>query len=284
MKNIFILVLLLAACNDRYTPDLTLSSSENIKGIKLSSEDSAKIASFWEKANRSGLHSKAGLQYWDSIVAIKPDSAYFWQQKAMLLYKARKYSVGKPFLAKAVEYDPKNYLSYSAFMKCLFSKEYEESITEFMDMKKRYGDSYVMDHTYNFYIGLDYLQLNQFEKAKEFLEKSKVQQFADFPDDTPEEACHYLDWFYLGIAEFELANYEEAIANFDRSLKVYTNFADAMYYKGASVYRTGGEKEGRDLVAKARKNAENTINEDQVFYEIYPYQIFHRLSPMSRRE
>ena len=282
MKNTFILLLLLASCNDRNASDATVSHAEQPTKTKVSSEDSTKIASYWEKANRSGLHSKAGLQYWDSILAIKPDSAYLWQQKAMPLYKARKYSVGKPFLAKAVEYDPKRYLSYSAFMKCLFSKEYEESIGEFMDVKERYGDSYVMDHTYNFYIALDYLQLNQFEKAKEFLEKSKAQQFTDFPNDSPEEACHYLDWFYLGIADFELGNFKEAIANFDMSLKVYTNFADAMYYKGASIYRSGKEEEGREWVVKARENAENTINEDQVFYEIYPYQVFHRLSPMSR--
>ena len=51
-------------------------------------------------------------------------------------------------------------LEYSAFMKCLFSKEYEESIEEFMTVKEKYGDSYVMDHTHNFYIGLNYLQLN----------------------------------------------------------------------------------------------------------------------------
>ncbi|MGP1993916.1 tetratricopeptide repeat protein [Zobellia laminariae] len=259
-----------------------MSSPENPSKKKLSSEDSSKITIYWEKATHSGLHSQARQQYLDSILAITPDSAFFWQQKAMPLYKDRKYSLAKPFLAKAVEHNPKSYLNYSAFMKCLFSKEYEESIAEFIEVKERYGDSYVMDHTYNFYIGLNYLQLNKFRKAKEFLEKSKVQQFADFPDDQPEEACHYLDWFYLGIADFELGDYEKAIENFDISLKVYANFADAMYYKGASLYRSGREEKGGEWIKKARENAENTINEDQVFYEIYPYQVFHRLSPLSR--
>lgn len=282
MKNVFILLLLLASCNDKKIADAVLPFPENPIKVKLSPEDSIKIADYWEKANHSGMHSQARQQFLDSILTIKPDSAFFWQQKAMPLYKERKYSVGKPFLAKAAEQDPKNYLNYSAFMKCLFSKEYKESIAEFMKVKEHYGDSYVMDHTYNFYIGLDYLQLNQFEKAKEFLEKSKVQQFADFPDDSPEEACHYLDWFYLGIADFELGNYVKAVENFDMSLKVYTNFADAMYYKGASIYRSGKEEEGREWVEKARENAENTINEDQVYYEIYPYQVFHRLSQLSR--
>ena len=284
MKNVFILLLLLASCSDKKMAEANFSSAEDPIKIKLSPEDSTKIADHWKKANQSGLHSRARQQYLDSILAIKPDSAYFWQQKAMPLYKARKYSVGKPFLAKAVEYDPKNYLNYSAFMKCLFSKEYEESITEFMEVKERFGDSYVMDHTYNFYIGLDYLQLNQFEKAKAFLVKSRDQQFADFPDDPPEEACHYIDWFYLGIAEYELGNYEEAIKNLDMSLKVYTNFADAMYYKAASLYRSGNQEDAKIWMEKVRENVENTINEDQVVYEVYPYQVFHGLSPLSRMD
>lgn len=282
MKKLLLLFLILASCIDKNESEIKATSKEKKETVKLSPEDASQIAAYWEKTSHSGMYTQARQQYLDSILAIKPDSAFFWQQKAMPLYKARKYDVGKPFLAKAVEHDTKSYLDYSAFMKCIFSKEYDESIAEFMEAKEKFGDSYVMDHTYNFYIGLDYLQLNEFEKAKEFLEKSKQQQFSDFPDDPPHEACHYLDWFYLGIADFELGNYQKAVSNFDMSLKVYTNFADAMYYRGASLYRWGREEEGREWIKNARENAENTINEDQVFYEIYPYQVFHRLSPLSK--
>ncbi|MGP1992403.1 tetratricopeptide repeat protein [Zobellia laminariae] len=247
----------------------------------LTTQDSLKIENYVEKAYKSGLNYQ---KYLDSVLLIKPDSAYFWQQKAMPLYKARKYSVGKPFLKKAADLDPQNFLSYSAFMKCLFSKEYEESIEEFMDMKERFGDSYVMDHTYNFYIALDYLQLNRFDEAKAFLIKSKEQQLKDFPEDPPYEACHYMDWFYLGIAEMELNNYAEAVKMFDTSLLVYTNFADAMYYKAFCMKRLGKIDDAKILFEEAIKNKENTINEDQVFYEIYPYQVFHRLSSFSRQQ
>ena len=274
-------VLLIYGCNSEKKVN-TPSDSDQHTTEKLSSEDSLKIAKFWDKANHVGLYSQARQLYLDSILEIKPDSAYFWQQKAMPLYKARKYSLGKPFLAKAVAYDPKRWLSYSAFMKCLFSKQYEASIAEFEIVKKQYGDSYVMDHTYNFYMALNYLQLNKFKEAKKFLELSKAQQFNDFPEDLPHEACHYLDWFYLGIADYELENYKKAIDNFKMALKVYVNFADAMYYTGASYYKDGQEEEAHDWIIKARENAENTINEDQVFYEIYPYQLFHKLSPLSR--
>lgn len=275
---VIVFFLIFISCTEN---DKTKSNTSSEKA-KLSYFDSVKVAAYWIKANRFGPNEQARQKYLDSALLIAPDSAFFWQQKAMPLYKARKYSLGKPFLAKAVEHNSKEYLEYSAFMKCLFSKEYEESIEEFMMVKEKYGDSYVMDHTHNFYIGLNYLQLEQFEKAKEFLIKSREQQIADFPKRLPEHACHHLDWFYLGVVEFELGNYEMAIENFDMSLKVYGNFADALYFKSLCLDKMGQKEEARILLAKAFENSENTINEDQVYYEIYPYQVFHRLSQITR--
>ena len=283
MKHLFlILSIILISCSEKKSSATSEMAVEKLKSIKISAADSLKIVGYWKQANYVGLYSEERQKYLDSALLIKPDSAYFWQQKAMPLYKARKYSLGKPFLKKAVEYDPNGNLDYSGFMKCIFSKEYEESIEELLEAKKQFGDSYVMDHTYNFYIGLDYLQLNQFDKAKEYLLKSKEQQFIDFPNDPPEEACHYLDWFYLGIVEYELDNFELAIEHFNMSLKVYENFGDAMYFKAICLRNSDCLEEGKRVFELALENKQNTINEDNVFYEVYPYQIFHRLSPMSR--
>ena len=274
-----IVVLSVVACN---TTTKHLETEKEGQEKVLSDGDKYRIATYWEKASKSRLHSQERQLYLDSILAIKPDSAYFWQQKAMPLYKVRKYALGKPFLANAVKYDPERYMDYSAFMKCLFSKEYQESIEEFMEVKKRYGDSFVMDHTYNFYIALCYLQLNQFKEAEMFLQKSKEQQFTAFPDDPPHEACHYIDWLYLGITAMELGNYQEAINRLDQSLKVYPNFADALYYKALCYGYLGDKENANTYYALAKENRKNTFNEDQVFYELYPYQVFHKLSPYSQ--
>nr|WP_292963585.1 tetratricopeptide repeat protein [Muricauda sp. UBA7809] len=265
---------------DKSTEVKTLTESER---VLLSTTDSIKVANFWQKAMKAPIYSVERQHYLDSALIIKPDSAYFWQQKAMPLYKERKFSLGKPFLEKAVLYDPERYLDYSGFMKCLFSNEYQESIDELNLAKEKFGDGYVMDHTYNFYIALDYLQMNQFANAKKYLLKSKEQQFNDFPNDSPEEACHYMDWFYMGVVEYELKNYEKAIENFNMSLKVYKKFADALYYKGISLYQSGKNEEARKTIELAWENNQNTINEDQVYYVIYPYQIFHKLSPWSTK-
>lgn len=282
MKKFLCIFLMFHACAENQNNPKEVGSYESER-VVLSASDSIKVSEYWQKANKLPLYSLERQSYLDSALIVKPDSAYFWQQKAMPLYKERKYSLGKPYLGKAVLYNPKRYLDYSAFMKCLFSKEYQESIAEFKLVKELYGDGYVMDHTYNFYLALDYLQLNQFENAKKYLLKSKEQQFKDFPNEPPEEACHYMDWFYLGVVEYELRNYIEAVKYFDLSLKVYTNFADALYYKGVALYQSGEYDEAERMFDSARANNQNTINEDQVYFVVYPYQVYHKLSPYSRK-
>ncbi|WP_291967582.1 tetratricopeptide repeat protein [Maribacter sp.] len=281
MKKYIILLLVISSCNLSDKKEDMVKGDKKVEKKVLSGIDSMHVREYIEKSFQSPMHSLEHQQYLDSALAIVPESAWLWQQKAMPLYKARKYQLGKPFLDKAVEYAPEKYLDYSGFMRCIFSKDYIKSISEFMRAKKEFGDGYVMDHTYNFYIGLDYLQLNKFSKAKEFLLLSKEQQFKDFPNDPPQESCHYLDWYYLGIADFELGNYNEAIASFDMSLMVYENFAEALYFKGRSMTKLGNE-EGGEWEKKAFENADNTINEDNVIYEIYPYQLFHKLNESVR--
>ncbi|WP_324025439.1 hypothetical protein QSV08_19875 [Maribacter sp. BPC-D8] len=281
MKKYFILLLVISSCNFSNKNQDGVESSDRVESNILTGIDSMHIREYVEKSFQTPLHSLEHQQYLDSALTIDPTNAWLWQQKAMPLYKARKYQLGRPFLEKAVEHNPEKYLDYSGFMRCIFSKDYLKSISEFMRAKKEYGDGYVMDHTYNFYIGLDYLQLNKFSKAKEFLLLSKEQQLKDFPNDSPQEACHYLDWYYLGIADFELGNYKEAIASFDMSLKVYVNFADALYFKGRSMTKLGNE-EGGEWEKKAFENGDNTIKEDNAIYEIYPYQLFHKLNESVR--
>ena len=91
------------------------------------------------------------MQEWQNCLdeGIKIDStvAYFWQQKAMPYFKARKYEVGMAYLDKAVFYKPERWLSYRAFIKCIFSKQYKEALKDFELCVEMEGYSYVQDHT-----------------------------------------------------------------------------------------------------------------------------------------
>ncbi|MDI9309923.1 MAG: tetratricopeptide repeat protein [Limnohabitans sp.] len=202
---------------------------------------------------------------------LKRDStiAYLWQQKAMPYFKARKYEVGMQYIDRAVFYDAKRWQSYRAFIKCIFAKTYKEALIDFEDCKKKFGNDYVMDHSYNFYIGLCYLQLDEIPTAQEY--------FKEYIDELYQKRNgleHHTAYFYYGITLFEQNKWEEAIAIFDKALKIYSNFSEAKLYKSICLARLEKNEESSKLFKEAKEDALKgyNINEDNAVYEMYPYQ------------
>jgi tetratricopeptide (TPR) repeat protein len=213
------------------------------------------------------------MQEWQRCLdeGLKEDStvAYFWQQKAMPYFKFRKYEVGMAYLDKAVLYDERRWLSYRAFIKCIFAKTYKEAIKDFEKCIQNEGNTYVMDHTYQFHIALSYLQLNEFEKAEAIFQTDINEQEQKWGE------AHYVDLFYYGISKYEQGKWHEAIVEFDKSLKQHTQFSDAKYYKAICLGHLNKTEEFRLLMQEAKADRDNghSMNEDNSIYEAYPYQI-----------
>lgn len=208
--------------------------------------------------------------YLDSLIAILPKEPFFWQQKAMPLFKQKKYELGMKYLDKAIELDPTDhYREYRAFIKCVFQKNYSESLEEFNYLTKINSENgIIMDHPYSFWMGLCYLQLNEFDKAQKFIEKSiAFGQKNNF--------VNPYELFYLGIIEYEKGNYQNAINNLNKSLEQYENFSDAKYYKALSLININKKEEGEILLLEAQKDFKNgfSFNEGNSLYEQFPYQV-----------
>lgn len=205
----------------------------------------------------------------DEGLKIDSTIAYLWQQKAMPYFKARKYEVAMPFLDKAIQYNPQRWQPYRGFMKCIFSKDYRGAIADLEDCKNKFGNLYVMDHTYDFYIAISYLQLNEYQKAETIL-----QAYVDEIYKNRQELEHPTAYFYLGIAKYELKKYDEAISIFDKALKIFPNFSDVKFYKAICLALSG--KDGyADFIAQAKEDFKlgYKLNEDNTSYETYPYQL-----------
>lgn len=270
---VLLLSLILWSCEQGISAENAIPSLEGsvISSEKKEAQEAIIKEYHQECALNFPLFSQERQKCLDAGLAKDPSIAYLWQQKAMPLFKQRKYEAGMEFIDKAVEYDPQRYLPYRAFIKCIFAKTYRAAITDFEACLERYGNSYVMDHTYKFHIALSYLQLNDFEKAESiFAEDIKEQR-----EEWGEDGAHHLDLFYYGISKYEQGKYEEAIAEFNQALKLYPDFAEVQYYKSFSLMYLGREAEAMELYETARENglAGNTINEDNVIYERYPYQL-----------
>ncbi len=268
----FLLVLIVSACgqNEKSITDFAQNVLPDLKPDKEKQEE------IINKHLKNGawkyqMYSQEWQQEIDKGLAKDSSIAYLWQQKAMPLIKQGKYEVGIEYLDKAVEYDRRKWQEYRAFTKCIFAKTYQEAIEDFEDYKERFGYGYVMDHTYDFYIGLSYLQLNQFEKAETIFKKDYERQIKENGKDW----LHHLDLFYYGITKYELRKYEEAIELFDLALEIYPQFSDVQVYKAVCLRKIGRPEEAKIYDELAEKNGRNghTINEANSIYERYPYQM-----------
>jgi tetratricopeptide (TPR) repeat protein len=249
-------------------------ASSKVTEKRISKEDSIRLAGYKDKSGNVPLFSVQRQQYLDSALTITPADAQLWQQKAMPLFKQKKYEAGMIYLDSAVKHDKINHwLAYRAFIKCIFQKSYRAAIVDFNLAHKQNGNSYVMDHSYQFYKGLCYLQLNQFDSAEYLIDKEIKEEIK-----TRKEA-HHLHWFYLGVVQIERGKYEAADQSLDSCLHVYPQFPDAQYYKAQCLMRKKQLKEAFDFLLRAKENLQKgyTINEDNAIYEVYPYQIDKRV-------
>lgn len=113
--------------------------------------------------------------------------------------------------------------------------------------------------------------LTNLKKAEQVLQK-------DFDRTVKERGknwIHFLDLFYMGIIQYELRNYDNAIGYFDKSLAEYSNFSDAKYYKGLCLLQKGDKSNAEAIMRQAKTEYEKgyTINEDDSFYEPHPYKV-----------
>lgn len=207
----------------------------------------------------------------DSALYYLPQDAYLWQQKGMPLIKQMKYELGIRYIDSAVKYNTERYIDYRGFCKCIFQKNYSGAIADFHEAKRIIGESVVMDHEYNFYIGLSQLQLNRFDSAQFYF------SLCEQSDGKKLGAgwMHFLHAFYMGTTLMELHREEEAIPYFDKALKEYSHFSDVKYYKALCLARRKDYLQAQVLLEAAAADLKQgyTINEDNSWYEKYPYQI-----------
>lgn len=269
--SLIVLVILafFSNCNSQVETEVSKSEAE-LKAIEQR-QDSLIEVYLKNGARKHPLYSSEWQAEIDKGLAVDSTIAYMWQQKAMPLFKQGKYELGMEYIDKAVKYDRQRWQDYRAFIKCIFAKTYREAIKDFEDCKQRYGNSYVMDHSYDFHIALSYLQLNEFEKAEKIFKLDHEKQLAE----NGENWLHHLDLFYYGISKYELGKFDEAIELFDLALKKYPQFSDVQYYKAICLYKMGNIEEGKALMEVAKTNGKQgyTINEDNSIYERYPYQV-----------
>lgn len=81
------------------------------------------------------------------------------------------------------------------YLKCIFAKDYDSALADLIAYKKEYGETYEQDHTLEFYMGICYLQLNQFNDALQTLKENIAIQEKEHGVIW----IHYLETYYLAM-------------------------------------------------------------------------------------
>ncbi|RZL02405.1 MAG: tetratricopeptide repeat protein [Hymenobacter sp.] len=222
-------------------------------------------------AHKVGYLSPRWAQYCDSVLAVCPNVAYAYQQKAVPLIKDGKYAEAMPLEDRAAALDPQKWLAYRGFIKCIFTKDYEGALLDFQQVARLKPGSREMDHTYPFFEGLCNLELGNYQRAEANFKEDIRQQKG--PDGTHD--VHFNTLFYVGVLYLEMKNYALAESYFGQCLRAYPQHPDANYYLGLTHQAQGSKALAQSYLLAASKALASgyRLNEDNIYYANYPRQI-----------
>jgi tetratricopeptide (TPR) repeat protein len=207
----------------------------------------------------------------DSLLAVCPNVAYAYQQKAVPLIKDGKYAEAFALENRAAELDPLKWLAYRGFLKCIFTKDYEGALVDFQQVARLKPGSREMDHTYPFFEGLCNLELGNFRRAEVNFKEDMRQQKGS----SGQQPIHFNTLFYVGVLYLELKNYAQAKTYLAQCLKAYPQHPEANYYLGLTEQAQGSREAARRYLLAAQKALASgyRLNEDNIYYANYPRQI-----------
>jgi tetratricopeptide (TPR) repeat protein len=211
--------------------------------------------------------------YCDSVIAICPNIAYAWRQKAIPYIKNGDYAKAFELENRSVALAPEEWTAYRGFLKCIFTKDYEGAIVDFQKAQQLTPNGYEMDHTCFFYEGLCNLELGNYLKAEENFKKDIFIQTGGIKE--KEKDVHFNTLLYLGIVYFEMNSNDKAKEYLLKSLEIYRQLPEANYYLGLVYKREKNNelKEKHLSIAKQSRLDGYGLNEDNIFYAYYPHQI-----------
>lgn len=222
-------------------------------------------------AQKFSYNDPRWTQCCDSLIAICPDIAIAYQQKAVPLIKDGKYAEAFALENKAASLDPPRWLAYRGFLKCIFTKDYEGAILDFQGAARLNPAGREMDHTYPFFEGVSNLELKKYALAETDFKRDRALQQGP----AGKGEVHFNSWFYAGVLAFELKNYAQAKAYLQQCLRQYANHPDANYYLGLTYRRLGDKPLASQHLRTAGQALAKgyRLNEDNIYYANYPHQI-----------
>jgi tetratricopeptide (TPR) repeat protein len=259
MKNLLIFLLFLSVNS--------LFGQAKINCFDKKIQDSLENRYINNSAHLHSYNSQAWQDCLDSLIRICPNIAEAYREKAIPYIKGGDWGKAMPLEDKAVSLDPENVMDYRAFLKAIFTKDYEGAIADFDAAEKLHPQNFVMDHSYHFFRGICHLAMGNLDKAETFLLKDIAVQSSSKP--------HFNSLWYCGVLYLEMKNYEKAERYLIDCVAQYESHPDANYYLAMTYLALNNKDLAKKYLLMAQNGLKNgyTHNEDNRFYANYPYEI-----------
>lgn len=209
-----------------------------------------------------------GLEY-------HPEGAWGWRELGVPYLKRGFAHEANKYYAKAIAYDPKEWLGYKAYCWLYFYRDYETAIRE-LDRFDAFTPDFVdypQATSVDFMRGVAYLRLGRLDRALEYLEKHLL----DEKKNTGAEYIEPKDYLMLGVAWYEKSEFAKALEVIDEGLLHNDTTADLYYYRALITFRMKDAElaetyldQAEYFIANGGKNMRPYIEE---FYAVYQQDI-----------
>lgn len=184
----------------------------------------------------------------ESIIQIDSTNANALREISIPFLKRGMPIEWKPRFDKAVKHDPATWQPWRGYLYLWFYRDYKKAIADFnaSDTLTPYLD-YPQGHSVDFWRGIAYLGLKDYENSIAFWDKHITKE----TEDTGEDWVELEAFLYRGIAYYESGENEKALENFDKVIHYFKNSADAKYYKAKIFLEQGKDEMAKEMVVDA---------------------------------
>jgi len=220
------------------------------------------------------VYSQGTMQmdlYLKLILDYEPNNHEVYMGRSVPYNKRGEHASGFAMLNKAVELAPALNLGYRSFVKLYMMQDFEGALQVCLrlDSLTSYAKPGVWGEDMDMVIGLCYLQLNDFQKAR--------LRFTNSINTVTKEAGK--EWnsprvfLYLGVTLMKEKAYAQAIEVFDELIELYPKFSEAYYYKAQCYSALKDLNNAEASLEKCKEIFGKYGAEKNPYFEL-PYQIY----------
>lgn len=161
----------------------------------------------------------------DEIISLNPDNCDALREKSVPFLKRGIPHQWKPLFDKAVECDPVTWQPWRGYLYLFFYRDYDKAIADFnaSDTLTPHFIDAPQGQSVHYWRGLAYLGKSDSENSVRFFRMHLAAELQE----ASEEWIDPSTFLYLGVAQYELKNYEQSESNLMKMLKYnYGNSAE----------------------------------------------------------